>query len=335
MSLSKELIQRIEGEFRKRDAGISALEITDIVEITGGWESPIYSFRSKINKASGSVEQGHVIRFYEVDGAIAQARKDFQIMTRVNQFGVPTPTLEFLILDEDEPGEAYLLMEKIEGPTVAQVAQKEEPIKRLAAYQAVLHKIDWPEIWMPEDVHKQAGTDYVQTRMEKLKGEISQLELPDFDCVLAWLEEHVPVEGSVELSLLHNDYHPENALLRDEDGAMFIIDWTFAEPGDARMDLAWSLLQVSLMLGADAKGEYLRAYEEALGQSVKDLAFFEALKFTERMLTIAQWLQPDFEIPIRKISKEALQGSYKVHVTNVYARLKELTGCEIALIETL
>jgi len=335
MGLSKKLITRIEEQFRLRDSDIRAVEILDIVEITGGWESPIFSFRSKITKSSGSVEQGHVIRFYVGDGAIAQARKDFQIMTRVNQFGVPTPGLEFVIFAEDKPREAYLVMEKIEGPTVAEQKASKRAIRGLADYQAVLHKLDWREIWKPEGAQELTGQDYVRLRMERLKDAISQLEGSDFDCTLAWLEERFPAESSVELSLLHNDYHPENALVREADGAMFIIDWTFAEPGEARMDLAWTLLQVSIMLGAEAREDYLKAYEKELGESVKDLAFFEALKFAERMLTIAQWMQPDFEIPIRKISKDALRGSYKVHVINVYARLKAVTGCEIPLIETL
>ena len=81
------------------------------------------------------------------------------------------------------------------------------------------------------------------------------------------------------------------------------------------------------MLGRNAREAYLSAYEDAASQSVEHLAFFEALKFTERMVTIAQWLQSGFEIPIRKISQESLRGSYKVHIVNVYARLKEVTGC--------
>lgn len=340
MSLSEKLLQRIETEFRQRDKEISDFAIEEIVEITGGWESPIYSFTARFQKGENRFEQGQVIRFYQGAGAQAQARKDFQIMTRVNQFGVPTPGLDFLILDEGGPQDAYLLMEKIEGQSAARLIragqdQQGEVLKRLAAYQARLHEIDWWQIWRPEDAEALVGQDFIQARLENLRLEIAQLRISDFDCSLAWLEERIPNEDGTNLSLLHNDYHPENALVGSEDGALFLIDWGFAELGDARMDLAWTLLQVSLMLGSNARAKYLAAYEDARGQAVGHLAFFEALKFSERMATIAQWLQPDFEIPIRKIREAGLQGSYKVHVINVYDRLKEITGCKIPLIETL
>lgn len=339
MSLSDELVQKIEAEFRKHDPEIANFAIEEIAEITGGWESPIYSFSLRFQRGSAHFQQGHVIRVYEGANAQAQAQKDFQIMTRVNQFGLPTPAIDFLIMNKDRVDEAYLLMEKIEGETAADFIQAGkdeggEVLGRLAAYQARLHEMNWRQIWQPQDAEKFSSKGFARAKLENLRREIAQLGIPDFECCLAWLEERIPKE-SAELSLLHNDYHPENALLRNEDGALFLIDWGFAELGDARMDLAWSLLQVSLILGGHARAEYLAAYEDARGATVEHVEFFEALKFTERMATIAQWLQPDFEIPIRKIREDGLRGSYKVHITNVYARLKEITGCTIPLIEAL
>ena len=65
------------------------------------------------------------------------------------------------------------------------------------------------------------------------------------------------------------------------------------------------------------------------------LEYFEAVKFSERMLTIATWLDESVVIPVKKITREAIRGEYKIHVLNVYARLKEVTGLELPTIENL
>jgi aminoglycoside phosphotransferase (APT) family kinase protein len=341
MSLPKDLVARIEQAFRKRDPEIQSMAIDHIEEIVGGWESPIYSFTSQTMREGGVQSSGHVIRFYTGLEATAKAHKDFRVMERVSQLGVPTPKLDFVI-DDTGDDEAYLVMEKIEGKTAAHFLQAKDEVDgralmELAAYQAMLHGLDWRDIWIPKNAELLArdASGYVEDRLVSLKETIKELGSGDFDCVIAWLDSKVPGNDASPVTFIHNDYHPENAVLREADEALFIIDWGFAEPGDARMDLAWTLLQVSLMLGRNAREAYLSAYEDAASQSVEHLAFFEALKFTERMVTIAQWLQSGFEIPIRKISQESLRGSYKVHIVNVYARLKEVTACTIPLIEAL
>ncbi len=54
-----------------------------------------------------------------------------------------------------------------------------------------------------------------------------------------------------------------------------------------------------------------------------------------RMLTIATWLDEAVEIQIPRITKQAFRADYKVHVLNLYRRLKEITGLEIRTIEEL
>jgi hypothetical protein len=101
------------------------------------------------------------------------------------------------------------------------------------------------------------------------------------------------------------------------------------------MDLAWSALLIGVSFGDRERLRFLRSYEGQGGAAIDHMEFFEVLKFTQRMLTIATWLDQRFEIPIKKITKVALRGEYKVHVTNVYARLRLLTGLRLPSIEDL
>ena len=92
---------------------------------------------------------------------------------------------------------------------------------------------------------------------------------------------------------------------------------------------------MDVMVGPQYREELLKRYEKLAGKAVENLEYFEAVKFSERMLTIATWLDESVAIPVKKITKEAIRGQYKVHVLNVYARLKEITGLELPTIENL
>ena len=59
------------------------------------------------------------------------------------------------------------------------------------------------------------------------------------------------------------------------------------------------------------------------------------LKLGARLITIALWLDEDVEIPVPKITKDSIRNEYKVHVLNVYDRVKEITRLEIPLFEGL
>lgn len=324
MSLPREVLDGLRAQFEHQGAARQVLALSDVEEIEGGWESPIFSFRVLFEEQGRRAARAFVLRSYAGPDGAERARQDFEIMTRVNHYGLPTPGLEFVLEAPAQQG-AYLVMEKIEGRQALELlrsgAGDGELLARLAGYQAGLHVIPPGKIWPAQlDAEMDDPQGYASRRVARLRAAVEAQKLEGFAAHLDWLEARAAGILEARLALLHNDYHPENVLLRAEDGAAFIIDWSFAEVGERRMDLAWTLLQVGTMLGADARAEYLAAYEAAAGSPVKHLDFFEVLKFSERMATIAAWLRPEVQIPVAKISKAALRGSYKVHVHSVYAR---------------
>ncbi|MCH7663081.1 MAG: phosphotransferase, partial [Chloroflexi bacterium] len=176
---------------------------------------------------------------------------------------------------------------------------------------------------------------YVTSKLYEMRTLIDQFALSEFEGHIHWLEDRLEHGATTHLSVIHNDYHPLNILLRAKGGDLVIIDWSFAEVGDYRLDLAWSVMLLGVMVGEQYRDVLLASYEQLSGNQVVHFQYFEVLKFTQRMLTIATWLDDSVEIPVKKITKAAIHSEYKVHILNPYRRLKEITGLSLASIEAL
>ncbi len=315
-------------------------EIKDIVEIQGGWESPIFSFALVSQDADEVKKTYFVLRYYEGSEAQKKAEKDFHVMERVSQLGIHVP-MPMFTFQSDASEESYLVMEKIEGRLAADFESDSKSgqrvLEELATIQAYLHNLPIEDFQIPliNNDSKETKKNFFLTYKEDLELSILEHKLEDFTPIIDWLEENIPVDLEAEIAFLHNDFHPENVIVSKEDGALFVLDWGFAGFGDRRMDLAWSVLQIENMLGAEARKDYLSYYEDAIGRKTNALTSIEALKLTERLITIASWLVPGFETPIKKIDAEAIRGTYRVHVLNVYERLREITGIKIRTFEDL
>ena len=84
----------------------------------------------------------------------------------------------------------------------------------------------------------------------------------------------------------HGDYRLGNTLC-EGDRVNAVIDWEIWSVGDPRVDLSWMTfftddaghpaVAPGTIAGTPARGEVVRAYEEALGRLVPELAWFDAL----------------------------------------------------------
>lgn len=75
---------------------------------------------------------------------------------------------------------------------------------------------------------------------------------------------HVPA------TLMHGDFHPGNLVWRRERLAA-VVDWTKAQIGDPRIDVAQCSGEIAILLGPDAGREFIRCYEERAGARLPDL----------------------------------------------------------------
>ncbi len=320
------------------------ISIGSVEEIIGGWETRIFSVAVMYELENDIARDDLILRLFQGPSSGMQAEKESDVMRRVARFGIPVPSIELLVTPEPGSENAFVAMEKIRGSTLtsllekASLREKERLVRLMVAPFVRLHQIPWRAV-VDNGNHDQSadgrGLGSVKSMLAKMKHLMDRYELYEFELFVLWLEDRLELGASARLSVLHNDYHPGNILTREGSGELVIIDWSFADVGDYRLDLAWLALQLSVTLGPHYRDTMLQAYEEMAGTVLEHLEYFEALKFTARMLTIVTWLDGAVEIPVMKITRQAIREEYKVHVLNVYERLREITGMQLRSIENL
>ncbi|MGH2581347.1 MAG: phosphotransferase family protein [Anaerolineales bacterium] len=318
------------------------LKIENVEEMTQGWETDIFFVRFGYLQGSKAAHQDLVVRIYgEGSVSSAQFHKDAYFLHELAKHGIRVPRVE-LMVSRDNDAQPALVLERIRGESLgahlkkATTTDRVTLISRMAAEFVRIHRLPWEDFADSAFLNVQlTEQSYVRELIVDIGEASANYGLEEFIPLMDWLEERSPQAFTRPLQLLHNDYHPENILVRDSDQEFVILDWSFSDLGDYRMDLAWTVLLLGVSFGHGERLRFLRSYEDQVGATIDHLEFFEVLKFTQRMLTIATWLDERVENPIKKITKDALRGEYKVHVTNVYARLKHLTGIGLPSIENL
>ena len=314
-------------------------ELSDLTEFSEGWETDLYSLRLSGTRNGKPSSLRLVLRLYKGSDALEKARKEFSLMQGVTRFGIATPKIEALVADRSILEHPFIVMEHIPGGTLDVRIGREgvsgwlNPMMRLLVR---IHAIPWEKLLPdPPGPFPSSGEPlaFVGSLLLEMDRTTDQYGLAGFGRTMDWLHERAALGAAAEPALVHNDFHPQNILLKQDE--MVVIDWSFAEISDYRLDLAWSTLQFGVMAGDEHRSAMLKAYEHAAGSPIENFEYFEALKFTMRMLTIATWLDEAVEIPVPGITRQAIRGDYKQHVLNPYRRLKEITGLEIRTIEEL
>jgi aminoglycoside phosphotransferase (APT) family kinase protein len=313
-----------------------AYSLAGISEITGGWESRIFSGDLLGVGAQEKIRLPLILRYYETGVVDDKAHRDYALMDQLRGLNTQVPEVYTVLESEQTEGPAILLMQRIAGQLARDIAGN-AILEQQAEVHAAIHGLRRAQFSenLRESFDLEASSFGMDAEMLQLKERVATSELSDFKGLLEWLDAKRKQVKDADLVFLHNDFHPENVIVDDANGELFIMDWGFAGIGDRRSDLAWTLHQLLFMLGAEARSAYLGFYEKAFGETIENLEFFEVLKLSQRLSTIGLWLNPDYAHPIMKIDAEAIRTSYRIHVVRVYQRVREMTGVEMRLFEKL
>ena len=319
------------------------LRVIDRGEITAGWETRIHAFAIRYVVEGEERGEELVLRLFPgVEGAV-RAVKEFTVMRHVARRGVPTPRVDFVVTEKTPFGDPFIVMERIEGSNMADVLDDAPDNEVLRLVEAMvnplvrLHAIPPNELFpaRPRAMADDAPIQFVPPDLADMRVAVDRYRLHDFDLLLRWLEVRRKEVAPGYTCVLHNDYHPLNIVVREADGELIILDWSFAEVGDFRLDLAWSALLLGVMAGKRYREVLIERYQKISGRRVNNFSYFEVLKLTARLITIAVWLDPSVVIPVSGITKQAIRNEYKVHVLNVYDRVKEITELRVPVFESL
>ncbi len=108
--------------------------------------------------------------------------------------------------------------------------------------------------------------------------------------VHAALTEDLERIGWPEPCLVHDDYWPGNTVWY-RGRLAGIIDWTAAEVGDPRVDVAQCRVDLTLIRGGDAADAFLAAYQALAPQTSPDVWYFDLHRGLGCLLSYEHWIE--------------------------------------------
>jgi aminoglycoside phosphotransferase (APT) family kinase protein len=220
-------------------------------------------------RAPGGVER-RLILLRDADGQARNPDKNVAVeaaaMTAARIAGVPVA--EIYDYGEGTVGQAYLLMEHLDGETIPRRLLRDEAYaavrsglaRCLGKILARIHQVD------PDSVPGLPRVDALGqlTGLYQAFGE----PRPALEIGLRWLAEHRPAPAAE--TLVHGDFRTGNLMVA-QDGLHGVLDWELAHRGDPRQDLgwlctkAWRFGSASPVGGFGARADLMAGYAAAGG----------------------------------------------------------------------
>ncbi len=305
--------------------------IVDLKDITVGWETQIVAFTLEVPDED-PLEL--VARIYQGNGGARKAEWEFNVMQHLSSLGYPVPRVYSYEAGVETLGSPFLIMEYITGVTLWDVffstprERYGEVIALNSRLMANLHDIPVKKV-IP-------GIYIVKTRrriLGKIGEEKKELESHGlgvvFDPVIGWLRRKVDLIVESPLCLIHQDFHPRNIILREDDSPV-VIDWSGCTVGDFREDLCWTGLLAGTFIDEALKQEIYDSYAKYSARELLDLPYFEVFAGLRRIADVAVTLRAGASA--RGMRPEALTEikNNRQHYSKVLARVMGVTGLDLA-----
>lgn len=316
-------------------------EVSGVTDISTGWESELYSFVLECGPPANRRREALILRLYPGDGGAAKAAHEFHSLRRLRRAGYPVP--EALALErEDAPfGRPFILIEKIDGEVMwplmsrSSVEAQEALLTLFCKLFVQLHALDWRAF--ADDADRDSAGDrhlFVDRWLRVARDTLDRSPHADFLPAVAWLEGQRDALACDRASPVHQDFHPNNVLVRP-DGSAVVIDWTGFAVSDARFDLAWTLVLAHAYAGAEMRDRILREYERLTGAAVRQVECFEVCACARRLYDIAVSLSDGAERQGMRPEAVAAMKRQRGATERVYDMLTARAGIRIKSIEVL
>ena len=312
--------------------------VTNLLRITSGWESDVYSF----DLERGQARTGLILRIYPGQDAREKSAREYRSLRLLREAGYPVPETFLLRIDDSPFGKPCVIMERIDGELLLPLmfrASGEEFDGLLALFcglLARLHALDWRPF--ADDGLLQAGGTDARALMEGQLGwfrsYVGASGMRGFLPVLGWLDARLAAVSNWRLARVHLDFHPGNVILRP-DGSPVVIDWTGPNIADPRLDLAWTLLLAGAYAGAGWREGILREYERLVGSPVEDLDFFDTACCAKRLHDVTASVTFGADAMGMRPGAEQMMREQMPATRWVYALLLQHTGIRVPEVEAM
>ena len=173
--------------------------------------------------------------------------REFAVM-RALEGHVPVPRMHHLCEAEDVIGQAFYVMEHVEGRILSDArlleaapAERRAMCFELVSVLARLHRADFAALGLEKFGRPQGYLARQLARWSKQYRASRVEENADMDRLIPWLEANLP--GTDESSIVHGDYRSYNVLFAlTEPHIAAVLDWELATIGHPLADLAYFCL---------------------------------------------------------------------------------------------
>lgn len=324
--------------YKNRHRDREGLAISDIEEITMGWETELHRFDVEFWRAGRKHVEKRVVRLYQGGHASRKAAYEFGVMSRLLEAGYPVPEVYLLEIDTGIVGKPFVIMERVEGLNmdVAIRGGSEKDLQRminlLVGLFVDLHRLDVSLVFPGRE--DRTTMSYIDGMLKWSEDRTGQSGIGWLEPVTRWLDEHKATVSPVEPSVIHRDFHPMNVMLR-EDGSPAVIDWGAATVGDYRDDLAWTILLAVTFWDPSLREIILGAYESTSGKAVRDFEYFEVLSALRRLTDVAVFMTSGAEEMGMRAEAVEMMREASGHLRGVYRILTERTGLRLPEFERI
>jgi len=326
---------KLEGYLREFHPTWTDISVSNVKDITSGWETWLYYFELDYSSEGEVQEKRLVLRVYS-ENASTKARHEFTTMSRLHEAGYPVPRVHWVDDRGDLLGRPFIIMDFIEGRTMEEkfLSDSEEDLERaldiMMKLFVELHSIDAARLF-PEYVGV-TTLGYIDGMLDWAKRSAEDNGVKLTTPIIDWLEEQKAGVTPMEPSLLHRDFHPMNIMI-GADGSPVVLDWGATTVGDRRDDVAWIMVLASTFLEHSLRDTILRGYESESGIRLVDIEFFEVLSILRRLTDVSVSLKGGAERHGLRDGAEEMMREASGHLYRIRNYLDRLTGIRLPQFE--
>ena len=311
--------------------------LSDVKEITAGWETKLYRYTVNYVLNEKKVSDQQVIRIFSDHGG-PTSEKEYQVMMKLGEQGYPVPEVFHNDSTGNVIGKPFIIMEYLSGNTlnhrIDNVSDSEREVlyRQMIELMVDLHGIIVSNIF-PDIKLKDTG-DYLDFMFSQIDEGVAWSKLDWVYPIVDWLKERRNDVEPWEHSVLHGDFHGGNIMFR-KDGTPSVIDWSGANVGDYRFDLAWTIILFSTFGGSFFRDLLLNMYSDVSEVEIKDIEYFEVLGCVVRFVIVfSSFLNKHDEMGLRSKS-EKMTPDISDHWLKVYDMLVKRTGIRLPEFEKI
>ncbi|MFW9905931.1 MAG: phosphotransferase family protein [Candidatus Thorarchaeota archaeon] len=315
------------------------VEITQIIDITSGWETDLLSFDLYYEIQGEQVTKELVARIYPATDSEVKSTKEFNVMKKLYDLNYPVPRMEKLESSGKILGNPFVIMERIHGPTMGKILINSSEKKRIKLMNSFidlyiqLHSLNWKEFELTPSL-SQSLHSYITNLLNDYYSSSKKRGMRDFNDVFDLLRNQMEGISIPALSLIHLDYHPHNILMK-ENTKPVVIDWGTSRVLDFRFDLAWTVLLANAHYSPSMGQEIFELYQQKLGKTIKNFNFFYMFAATRRLIDYAISMTQGAELSGMRPETTTTLKEYNQVYRFVYDELQKHLNVRIGIIEEL